>query len=180
MHIDDVLCVLLRLVASPALCEAHLSCVDEVPAFVLVVVVRVQTLLAEVAEVVSGHVRLRPVVGHNVALERTLPASCLAYQRTTVNSIGEATLLTIELCDVLPWGHELREGLVLVAGHGAVTAPFQSEVLLEVGVEVLFESKVSHESHAADAAVKFDAVEDLSLGSFVESEQRAESSQIEG
>ena len=66
------------------------------------------------------------------------------------------------------WSHEFCEALELVSKDGPVTLTLQSQVLLEVGVEVLLEGEVSHEAHSADAAVKLDSLENLCLGSFIE------------
>ena len=48
--------------------KADLLCVGKVPALVLVVVVRVQSLLAQEAEVVGGDVRLRAIVWDHIPL----------------------------------------------------------------------------------------------------------------
>ena len=61
--------------------EADLPRVDEVPALVLVVVVSVQSLLAQVAEVVRGNVGLRAVVGHHISLRHgAMPITCFTYK----------------------------------------------------------------------------------------------------
>ena len=73
MHIDDALGELG--VARRALCESYLACVDEVPALILVVVLRLESLLAQVAEIVGGNVRLSAIVRHDVFLEGALPTA---------------------------------------------------------------------------------------------------------
>ena len=69
---------------------------------------------------------------------------------------------------MLAWSHEFCESLELVSKDSPITLPLQSQVLLEMGVEVLLESEVSHEAHTADAAVKLDSLEYLCLSSFIE------------
>ena len=59
--------------------------------------------------------------------------------------------------------YELCEALELVAGHGPIASSLERQVGLKVGVEVLFEGEVAHETHATDAALKFDPLEDLYL-----------------
>ena len=59
--------------------ETHLLRVEEVPVLVHFVVVRVEALLAQVAEVVLGDVALGAVVEDEVLLHTALPAGCLAY-----------------------------------------------------------------------------------------------------
>ena len=77
-------------------------------------------------------------------------------------------LLTIWLDWVLAGRDEVLEALELVAGHGAVELALESKALLEVGVKVLLEGEIPHEAHSADAAVKLDSLEDLSLRCFGE------------
>ena len=72
------------------------------------------------------------------------------------------------LDDILARCHEVSEALELVAGHGAVTAALEGQILLEVRIEVLLEGNVAHESHPADAAVELYALKDLCLGRFSE------------
>ena len=77
MHIDDAFGQ--RGVPCTALGEAHLARINEVPALILVVVLGLEPLLAEVAEVVGGDVRLGAVVRHDVLLEGALTTACLTY-----------------------------------------------------------------------------------------------------
>jgi len=61
MHVDHALSVLLLICWGTCLgrCrESHLAGVNEVPALVLVIVLRLQPLLAQIAEIVGGNVRL--------------------------------------------------------------------------------------------------------------------------
>ena len=74
------------------------------------------------------------------------------------------TLLTILLDDVLARCDKLCEALELVPRHRPIPAFLQSEVSLEVCVEVLLERDVAHEAHAAECAVKLDSREDFDLG----------------
>ena len=73
MHIDDALGELG--VARGALCESHLASIDEVPALILVVVLRLKSLLAQIAKIVGGYVRLGAIVRHDVFLEGALPTA---------------------------------------------------------------------------------------------------------
>ena len=59
--------------------EADLSGVNEVPTFVLIVMVRVKTFLTEVAEIISGDVGLRSIVRDPVFLQPTAATICLTY-----------------------------------------------------------------------------------------------------
>ena len=59
--------------------ETNLLRVEEVPVLVHVVVVRVEALLAQVAEVVLGDVALSAIVEDEVLLHIALPAGCLTY-----------------------------------------------------------------------------------------------------
>ena len=61
--------------------EAHLARVNEVPSLVLLVPVRVEPLLAQVAEVVVGDVGLGPIVWHHVFLEACSSVCSLSYTR---------------------------------------------------------------------------------------------------
>lgn len=81
-------------------------------------------------------------------------------------------VLTILFGYVFARSDELSEGLVLVAGHCAIPSTLKRKVLLEVGVQVLFEGQIAYKAHSADAAVKFDTVEDFSLGCLIESGQK--------
>ena len=65
--------------ATKTLGEANLPRVNEVPTFVLIVMVRVKTFLTEVAEIISGDVGLRPIVRHHVLLQTTTATICLTY-----------------------------------------------------------------------------------------------------
>ena len=67
------------------------------------------------------------------------------------------TLLTILLDDVLARCDKLCEALELVPRHSPVPSALQSEVSLEMCVEVLLERDVAHEAHAAECAVKLDS-----------------------
>ena len=89
----------------------------------------------------------------------------LAAELPLLSASREATtLLTVLLDDVLAWCDKLCESLELVPCHGAVPAALESEVSLEVRVEVLLERDVAHEAHAAECAVKLYSREDLALG----------------
>jgi hypothetical protein len=62
-------------------------------------------------------------------------------------------------CEVL----ELLSGNVGCPVDDASLSLLDSQVQLEVGVEVFFEGLVADESHSADSAFKFDSFEDLIL-----------------
>lgn len=65
---------------------------------------------------------------------------------------------------MLAWRNELSEALELVSGHCAVSTPFQRQISLEVGIQVLFEGDIADESHSAQGAVELDSGKDLTLG----------------
>jgi len=144
-------CASLRIFGE-ALGEADLAGVHEVPALVLVVMVSIEALLAEVAKIVGRNMRLASVVGDHVALKRTLNTACLAFLFRNVFS----------------WRDEVSECLELIARHCAVSAALQSQILLEMRIQVLLEGQVAHEAHSANAAVELHALENLSLGCFGE------------
>jgi len=95
VHIDDTLrlhlLLLLLLVLSTSiagfwrrccrdtLSKTHLAGVDEIPALILVVMLRLQPFLAKIAEVVSSDVRFGAIIRHYIFLKRSLNTTCLAY-----------------------------------------------------------------------------------------------------
>ena len=70
-------------------------------------------------------------------------------------------LLTILFGNVFARRDKVSKALKLITSHGP--AALDSQVLLKMRVEVLLEGEVAHKSHTADAAVEFDALEDLGL-----------------
>ena len=79
MHVEDAGAAGLLLRVERGRFETHLLRVEEVPVLVHIVVVRVEALLAQVAEVVLGDVTLGAVVEDEVLLHTALPAGCLTY-----------------------------------------------------------------------------------------------------
>ena len=59
--------------------EAHLSRVNEIPTFILIIMVCVKTFLTEVAEIISGDVGLRSIVRDHVLFQPTAATICLTY-----------------------------------------------------------------------------------------------------
>lgn len=57
---------------------------------------------------------------------------------------------------MLPGSYEVGKALVLLTRHGTITSALEGQVLLEMGIQVLFEGQITHESHTADAAVELD------------------------
>ena len=77
-----------------------------------------------------------------------------------------AELLTILFGNMLARRHKISKALELVASHGSTA--LNSQVLLEVRIEMFFEGEIANKSHTTDAAVEFHDLEDLSLGCFGE------------
>ena len=59
--------------------EADLSRVNEVPTFVLIIMVSVKTFLTKVAEIIRGNMGLRSIVGNHVLFQPTAATICLTY-----------------------------------------------------------------------------------------------------
>lgn len=59
--------------------EADLSRVNEVPTFVLIIMVSVKTFLTKVAEIIRGDMGLRSIVGNHVLFQPTAATICLTY-----------------------------------------------------------------------------------------------------
>ena len=72
--------------------------------------------------------------------------------------------LTILLYYVFARSYEISKALILVAGHCTITSFLQGKVLLKMGVKMLLEFEISHESHAANVALKFNSLENFILG----------------
>ena len=81
-------------------------------------------------------------------------------------------VLTILLVLGLPHGYELRETLILVTGHRSISSLLQGEVQFKMGVQMLLQCLITHESHATYVAVKLNAFEDFNLGKIGRSEQK--------
>ena len=83
MHINNTIGVQtttsMILAQATNLGEADLSGVNEVPTFVLIVMISVKTLLTKVAEIISGDMRLRSIVGNHVLFQPTTATICLTY-----------------------------------------------------------------------------------------------------
>ena len=82
MHVEDpgaATAAGLLLLVDRGRFETNLLRVEEVPVLVHVVVVRVEALLAQVAEVVLGDVAFSAIVEDEVLLHIALPAGCLTY-----------------------------------------------------------------------------------------------------
>ena len=86
MHVEDTcravgsyanLRHLLLLLVSRCQFEAHLLGVEEVPVLVDVIVIRVEPLLAQVAEVVLGNMTFGAIIQDEVLFQAALTASCL-------------------------------------------------------------------------------------------------------
>ncbi len=57
---------------------------------------------------------------------------------------------------MLSWSYKVGKALVLLTRHGTITSALKGQVLLEMGIQVLFEGQIAHKSHTADAAVELD------------------------
>ena len=65
-------------------------------------------------------------------------------------------ILTILFGDVLSRSYEVRKALELLTSHSSITSALEGQVLLEMGIQVLFEGQIADKSHTADAAVELD------------------------
>ena len=59
--------------------EANLSGVNEIPTFVLIIMISIKTFLTKVAEIISGDVGLRSIVRDHVLFQPTAATICLTY-----------------------------------------------------------------------------------------------------
>ena len=88
----------------------------------------------------------------------------------SVNTLYKTiVLLTILLDYVLSWCNEICEALKLLTCHCPISPPLKCQILLKVGIQMLFQGEVTNKSHATNAAVKLDALEHLVLGCFARS-----------
>lgn len=72
--------------------------------------------------------------------------------------------LTVLFNYVLSCSNKISEALILIACHCAVTPSLKRQILLEMGIEMLFQSQVADKSHTADAALELDTLKYLDLG----------------
>ena len=90
MYIDDHgAATLTRLGTFLIFMETNLSCIDEVPTLILVVMVGVESLLADVAHIIGGDMRLRSIVRYQVlilllSLETSIATGGFSYSEKQV------------------------------------------------------------------------------------------------